>query len=373
MDQLDQTGLQEFIPACAHWFPLDRFKALAYFEQSSFFSAASRDTNGQPITINNTEARLAGLDPAVPGVLESMPHGRPEFVLEVSQEPHAFVIRKQIRTSANPLERPVVLAYYYIANNKIMQAPSAHQVTHARLQRCTFALQQGFSRLQQDLEPLTRHQKLLQQRQQQQQQQQQGQKKREREAGQEADAGPGALQRVKLENGNGQAPGPGAVAAGADEVGAGSAAVNAAAAAAAAATRKAVYDITVDVNSPSLGTLRAPLAAPLPEVMAAAAATMGVSGGGGPGGVLVRRHLTDADRERWNKLDRILAHQFASLQRLKYTALPPEYLQRLHAQMQGIPVGPPPQQQQEQQQPPGTSGGAGPAQQPPAAAAAAAH
>lgn len=196
-----------------------------------------------------------------------------------------------------------------------VQAPSAHQVTHARLQRCTFALQQGFSRLQQDLEPLTRHQKLLQQRQQQQQQQQQGQKKREREAGQEADAGPGALQRVKLENGNGQAPGPGAVAAGADEVGAGSAAVNAAAAAAAAATRKAVYDITVDVNSPSLGTLRAPLAAPLPEVMAAAAATMGVSGGGGPGGVLVRRHLTDADRERWNKLDRILAHQFASLQR----------------------------------------------------------
>lgn len=27
----------------------------------------------------------------------------------------------QIRTSANPQERPLVLAYYYIANNKIMQ------------------------------------------------------------------------------------------------------------------------------------------------------------------------------------------------------------------------------------------------------------
>ncbi len=191
------------------------------------------------------------------------------------------------------------------------QAPSAHQVTHARLQRCTFALQQGFARLQQDLDPLTRHQKLLQQRQQ--QQQQQGQKKREREAGQEADAGPGAGQRVKLENGDGKAPGPGAGAAVADGAGTGSAAADAAAAA--VATRKAVYDITVDVNSPSLGTLRAPLAAPLPEVMAAAAATTGVSGGGGPGGVMVRRHLTDADRERWNKLDRILAHQFASLQR----------------------------------------------------------
>eukprot|EP00198_Chlamydomonas_reinhardtii_P009417 XP_001698754.1 predicted protein [Chlamydomonas reinhardtii] len=148
MDQQDQTGLQEFIPACAGWFPLDRFKALAYFEQSSFFAAAGRDANGQPITVNNTEARLAGLDPAVPGVLESLPHGRPEFVLENSQEPNAFTIRKQIRTSANPQERPLVLAYYYIANNKIMQAPSAHQVTHARLQRCTFALQQGFEKLQ---------------------------------------------------------------------------------------------------------------------------------------------------------------------------------------------------------------------------------
>jgi hypothetical protein len=70
MDQADQTGLQEFIPACASWFPLDRYKALAYFEQSSFFAAAGRDQNGQPVTVNNTEARLAGLDPAVPGVLE---------------------------------------------------------------------------------------------------------------------------------------------------------------------------------------------------------------------------------------------------------------------------------------------------------------
>ncbi|KAG2432196.1 hypothetical protein HXX76_009116 [Chlamydomonas incerta] len=341
MDQQDQTGLQEFIPACAGWFPLDRFKALAYFEQSSFFAAAGRDANGQPITINNTEARLAGLDPAVPGVLESLPHGRPEFVLENSQEPNAFTIRKQIRTSANPQERPLVLAYYYIANNKIMQAPSAHQVTHARLQRCTFALQQGFEKLQSDLEPLTRQAKLLAK-----------QAAREQvaaavaaaaaaaagagapaaalKAGQAA-AAPAAGQEGSLLGAAAMAAGPGpgsAAAAAAGRAGAGGA----------GGLQYTVqpYAATVDLESPSLGTLRAPLAAPLPEVMAAAAAATSPSGvggapvGGGGGGVPVRRHLTDADRARWNKLDRILSHQFSSLQRIKYTALPPEYMQRLY-------------------------------------------
>ncbi|KAG2488353.1 hypothetical protein HYH03_013043 [Edaphochlamys debaryana] len=332
MEQIDQTGLQEFIPNCASWFPLDRTKALAYFEQSSFFAAAGRDANGQPVTINNTEARLAGLDPAQPGVIESMPHGRPEFVLESAQEPHAFVIRKQVRMNANALERPVVLAYYYIANNKIMQAPSAHQVTHARLQRCTFALQQGFARLQADLEPLTRQAKLL-----------------AKQTAREADS-----QQQQQQQGQGQQQaGPGRPAgAGASEPGAGATGTTGRDGTAAAALPSTIgaipytvqpYGATVDLESPSLGTLRAPLAAPLPEVMAAAAAAV-AAGPGGAQGVPVRRHLTDADRARWSKLDRILSHQFSSLQRIKYTALPPEYLERLHAQMYGAPppAAPPP-------------------------------
>ena len=67
MDQLDQT---EFIPACVSWFPLDRYKTLAYFEQSSFYDAANKDANGMQVELSNTEARKAGLNPAVPGVLE---------------------------------------------------------------------------------------------------------------------------------------------------------------------------------------------------------------------------------------------------------------------------------------------------------------
>lgn len=69
-EQLDQTGLQEYIGACAGWFPLDHLKALAYFEQSSFYHAAAFDAAGNPVIVNNTEARLQGKDPAVHGVLE---------------------------------------------------------------------------------------------------------------------------------------------------------------------------------------------------------------------------------------------------------------------------------------------------------------
>ncbi|GLI70769.1 hypothetical protein VaNZ11_015802 [Volvox africanus] len=342
MDQIDQTGLQEFIPACASWFPLDRFKALAYFEQSSFFAAAGRDANGQIVTINNTEARLAGLDPAVPGVLESLPPGRPEFVLETAQEPNAFVIRKQVRVSANPLERPVVHAYYYVANNKIMQAPSAHQVSHARLQRCTFALQNGFARLQADLEPLTRQAKQLARQAAIEEQRQQQKRKQQAE---------GQPQRKGEEQVQGQARG----AAGEATVAAAGAPppsqqqpqgptrrADGAPGGVSTLSRFQPYVTSVDLESPSLGTLRAPLAVPLPEVMAAAAAAPVTTARLGAGGVPIRRHLTDADRERWNKLDRILSNQFRSLQRITYTALPPEYLQRLHEQMYGPPPAAPP-------------------------------
>ncbi|PNH09032.1 hypothetical protein TSOC_004354 [Tetrabaena socialis] len=315
MDQVDATGLQEFIPACATWFPLDRYKALAYFEQSSFFSAAGRDANGQPLTVNNTEARLAGLDPAHPGVLESLPHGRPEFVLETTQEPHAFVIRKQ--------------------------APSAHQVTHARLLRCTFALQQGFARLQADLEPITRRAKRIAgQEGKEPSPPQKLQKLAPQGGGQGAGAGTGAGAEALGEGGSLAAAAAGVGPAG-GQASRGDGTAAAAAAAAGLSYTVQPYAASVDLESPSLGTLRAPLAAPLPEVMAAAAASAAAAGpGGGGGAVPVRRHLTDADRARWSKLDRILSHQFSSLQRIKYSALPPDYLQKLNQQMYNTPVSP---------------------------------
>ncbi|KXZ46011.1 hypothetical protein GPECTOR_48g443 [Gonium pectorale] len=289
-----------------------------------------------------------------------MPHGRPEFVLETSQEPHAFVIRKQVRTSAIPHDRPMVLAYYYIANNKIMQSPSIHQVTHARLQRCTYALQAGFARLQADLEPLTRQATQLEK-------QSEREAKRQRTAdgpgaegaGPTAAAGAAALapstRALPTAGAAALAPSTGALPPAVPQQGAGQghgAAATAGPPDTAAAASIPPYDggggttlhpygPTVDLESPSLGTLRAPLSAPLPEVMAAAAAAPPAAAGSG---VPVRRHLTDADRARWNKLDRILSHQFSSLQRIKYTALPPDYLQRLHSQMYGMQpqTAPPP-------------------------------
>ncbi|GIL82367.1 hypothetical protein Vretifemale_11260 [Volvox reticuliferus] len=231
-----------------------------------------------------------------------------------------------------------------------MQAPSAHQVSHARLQRCTFALQNGFARLQADLEPLTRQAKqLARQAATEEQRQQQKQKQQAQQQGLQAVEG--QPQHTGEEQGKGQglisgaAGGPTA----AGEASATAVAPLQAQQQAQGPTRRAdgvpggvstscrfqPYGTSVDLESPSLGTLRAPLAVPLPEVMAAAAAAPVTTAGSGAGGVPIRRHLTDADRARWNKLDRILSHQFSSLQRITYTALPPEYLQRLHEQMYG--------------------------------------
>ncbi|GIL60172.1 hypothetical protein Vafri_14800 [Volvox africanus] len=229
-----------------------------------------------------------------------------------------------------------------------MQAPSAHQVSHARLQRCTFALQNGFARLQADLEPLTRQAKqLARQAATEEQRQQQKQK-------QQAEEQP---QQKGEEQVQGQTCGAAGEATGSGEVSAAAGAplqsqqqpqgptrrADGAPGGVSTSCRFQPYGTSVDLESPSLGTLRAPLAVPLPEVMAAAAAAPVTTAGSGGGGVPIRRHLTDADRARWNKLDRILSHQFSSLQRIKYTALPPEYLQRLHEQMYGpLPAAPPP-------------------------------
>jgi hypothetical protein len=70
---------------------------------------------------------------------------RPEFVLAECEEPHLFVIRRQVRQSAAG-GRPVVQAYYYVIGGEAytFQAPSLHAVATGRLGRCMHFVQQGF-------------------------------------------------------------------------------------------------------------------------------------------------------------------------------------------------------------------------------------
>jgi hypothetical protein len=70
---------------------------------------------------------------------------RPEFVLAECEEPHMFVIRRQVRQSAAG-GRPVVQAYYYVIGGEAytFQAPSLHAVATGRLRRCMQFVQQGF-------------------------------------------------------------------------------------------------------------------------------------------------------------------------------------------------------------------------------------
>jgi hypothetical protein len=61
-----------------------------------------------------------------------MPAG-PEFVLADAQEPHLFVIRRQLRGA--PGAAPVPQAVYYILDGSVYQAPTLEAVLSARLVR----------------------------------------------------------------------------------------------------------------------------------------------------------------------------------------------------------------------------------------------
>ena len=61
-----------------------------------------------------------------------MPAG-PEFVLADAQEPHLFVIRRQLRGA--PGAAPVPQAVYYILDGSVYQAPTLEAVLLARLVR----------------------------------------------------------------------------------------------------------------------------------------------------------------------------------------------------------------------------------------------
>ncbi|GAX79486.1 hypothetical protein CEUSTIGMA_g6927.t1 [Chlamydomonas eustigma] len=146
----DQTSITWHDPMYPH--VLNRYSVMHYFEFSPFFDRTS----------NNSIARRQNLDPAVPGVLESLPPGI-EYTLEVEQAPNLFVIRKQMRKegvvgSSVPAggNTTVPLAYYYILDKVVYQAPTLHAALTSRLKRCINSLQLGFHRLKRDLDPLQR-------------------------------------------------------------------------------------------------------------------------------------------------------------------------------------------------------------------------
>ena len=73
---------------------------------------------------------------------------RVEFVLAEAQEPHLFVIRKQIRQS--PHNKAAVQAYYYVLgfDGYTYQAPSLHATITARLRRSMHHVKMGFNKFQ---------------------------------------------------------------------------------------------------------------------------------------------------------------------------------------------------------------------------------
>lgn len=80
-----------------------------------------------------------------------MPAG-PEYVLADCQEPHLFVIRRQLRGS--PGTQPQPQSVYYVLDGTAYQAPSVSSVLQARLSRCLFSARRAFERMQGDLDPL---------------------------------------------------------------------------------------------------------------------------------------------------------------------------------------------------------------------------
>ncbi|KAL4519165.1 hypothetical protein Ndes2526A_g00265 [Nannochloris sp. 'desiccata'] len=116
---------------------LSHLSALDYFAQSPFYDPTS----------NNQVARQRGLR------LEQLPQGAPgiEFILQDAQPPHLFVVRKQFRSLAGVLSP---LAFYYILDGTIYQAPSLHAALSTRIDRCMWTVKSAFSLLRDDLDPL---------------------------------------------------------------------------------------------------------------------------------------------------------------------------------------------------------------------------
>jgi hypothetical protein len=86
----------------------------------------------------------------------TLPPDRPEFVLAEAQEPHLFVIRRQVRAppggggggGPSGAPRAATQGVYYILGDAghTFQAPSLHAAVGARLRRCMHFVRTGFGR-----------------------------------------------------------------------------------------------------------------------------------------------------------------------------------------------------------------------------------
>lgn len=70
-----------------------------------------------------------------------------EFALAEGHEPHLFVVRKQVRSSAGA-GKAAVSSYYYILGHErfTYQAPTLHAAVTARLRRAMHFVADGFAR-----------------------------------------------------------------------------------------------------------------------------------------------------------------------------------------------------------------------------------
>ncbi|KAL4855778.1 Mediator of RNA polymerase II transcription subunit 6 [Chlorella vulgaris] len=119
-------------------FGLHHGNVLDYFSLSPFYDRACANERGF----------LAGKPRAQPPALgEGV-----EYLLADSQPPHLFILRKMYRAVGGTI---TTLAFYYILDGSIYQAPSLQAALLARMQRCMFNLKAAFRDMQRDLAPLS--------------------------------------------------------------------------------------------------------------------------------------------------------------------------------------------------------------------------
>ena len=74
-----------------------------------------------------------------------------EYVIVEEQEPHLYVIQKQVRNVANDAVKTT--AVYYILDQTIFQAPTLEGILEARTSRCLYNLKEAFSCAQSVYDP----------------------------------------------------------------------------------------------------------------------------------------------------------------------------------------------------------------------------
>lgn len=119
-------------------FGLHHGNVLDYFALSPFYDRKC----------NNERGMMAGKPRSQP---PAMGEGV-EYLLADSQPPHLFILRKMYRHALGAI---TTLAFYYILDGTIYQAPPLQAALLARMQRCMYCIKGAFTDMQQDLSPLS--------------------------------------------------------------------------------------------------------------------------------------------------------------------------------------------------------------------------